>query len=211
MFLKRHPIALAAACAVVALLMAADPASAVRGGGRGGGGRGGYGGCGGGRRRLRRRLRRLRRRLWRVLGGGGLYRGYLGGYYPGYFGGYDCGYYDNDYSPGVILDTTPSYDYTPSYYYTPPAAVVTPDTTTVPDGRAQVEVRVPAPDAQVFFDGAATQQRGMDRMFISPPLTSGQNQTYSIEARWTENGRPVDMTKSVTVTPGRTATVDFGR
>ena len=27
----------------------------------------------------------------------------------------------------------------------------------------------------------------MDRMFISPPLTSGQNQTYSIEARWTSS------------------------
>ena len=210
MFLKRHPIALAAACAVVALLMAADPASAARGGGRGGGGRGGYGGYGGGRGGYGGGRGGYGGGYGGYWGGGGLYLG-LGGYYPGYFGGYDGGYYDNDYSPGVILDTTPSYNYSPSYYYTPPAAVVTPDTTTVPDGRAQVEVRVPAPDAQVFFDGAATQQRGMDRMFISPPLTSGQNQTYSIEARWTENGRPVDMTKSVTVTPGRTATVDFGR
>ena len=142
----------------------------------------------------------------------------LGGYgYGGYgYGGYpsyDYGSYD--YSPNVI--------YTQPYYSTPATSItVTPgyDTSVsqaayaepaAPDNRARVEVRVPDANAQVFFDGDKTQQTGTERDFVSPPLTPNKTYTYNVEAKWMENGKPMDQTRTVTVTPNQTATVDFGR
>ena len=98
---------------------------------------------------------------------------------------------------------------------TPPATTyVVPDTsdyyTPAPvDDSAHVNVMVPSPDAQVLFNGSLTQQTGTDREFVSPSLTPGQTYHYTIEARWNENGRVVDQTRSVPVTAGQTATVDF--
>jgi uncharacterized protein (TIGR03000 family) len=207
---KRLPIALTVACAVVAMLLVASPASAARWGGRGGnwgGYRGGYySGWGG-----------------NYGGWGGYYggRGWGWGGYPGYWGGnyYGSGvmfgtspYYSSygyGYSPSVVYGT-PSYTTTPSFYYAPSAAAVTPDTSAVSNDRAQIEVMVP-PDAEILFDGSATQQRGEDRLFVSPPLNPGRSYTYDIEAKWMENGRQVDQKKEVTVTPGQTTTVDFSR
>ena len=183
---KRLPIALTAACAVVALLLVVAPASAARGGGGRGGWGGGRSGWGGGR------------------GGWGGYYGGRGWGWGGY-GGWG-GYYSG-YSPSYAY-ATPSYTTTPSFYYAPSAAVTTPATSAVPDNQAEVEVRVPA-DAEVLFDGSATQQRGTDRLFISPPVTPGRSYTYTIEAKWMANGRQVEQKKDVTVTPGKTATADF--
>ena len=151
--------------------------------------------------------------------------GYYGGYWPGYYGlglglgaypsYYDNSYYDNYYTPPVV-------DYSaPSYYVTPSASttVVVPDmppstddyAPASADDRAHVEVMVPSPDAQVLFDGHQTRQTGTDRQFVSPPLTPGQTYHYTVEARWDEGGRMVDQTRTVTVTAGQAATVDFTR
>ncbi len=209
MFLKRHPIVLTAACAVAALLFAALPVVAGHGGGGGGHG-GGGGGHGGG-----------------YHGGGfggygrgfGGYGGGFGGYGYGGYGGYGYGGYgyggypsydygSDDYSPNVIYPqpyttVAPSYDTSVSQAaYAEPAA---------PDNRARVEVRVPDANAQVFFDGDQTRQTGMERDFVSPPLTPNKTYTYNVEVKWMENGKPMDQTRNVTVTPNQTATVDFGR
>jgi uncharacterized protein (TIGR03000 family) len=77
--------------------------------------------------------------------------------------------------------------------------------------RAFVQIRV-APDAQVFFDDQATQQKGPDRMFVTPPLQDNDPNhpyQYKIRARWTENGQSREETRTVRLTPGRTANVDF--
>ena len=204
MFMKRHPLVLGAACTVVSLLLAVAPASAASGGRSGGSHGGSYGGSHGG-----------------SYGGsrGGSYGGSRGGSYGGSRGGWGGGYLGGYFGPSIIIGSSPYYgdydsyyspsvDYTTSSnYYTPPA----PETTVVPADRAQVEVRVPTPDAQVFFNGSATQQQGTDRMFVTPSLISGRTFTYSIEARWMENGRSMDKTQTVSVTAGQTAAVDFGR
>ncbi|HVS37036.1 MAG TPA: TIGR03000 domain-containing protein [Gemmataceae bacterium] len=210
MFLKRHHIALTTACAVVALLLAVAPTNAARWG-RGGWG-GGYSGWGWG---------------GGYNGWGGYnngWGGYYGGYYPGYssyWRGYSPDYYsgyygpsayygatpyytNGYYAPDVVSYTTPSYN-TSSFYFSPSSNA------DFDPNRARIEVRVPAADAQILFDGSATQQQGTDRMFITPSLTPGKEFTYSIQARWMENGKQVDRTQNVKVTPGQTAMVDFER
>ncbi len=92
-------------------------------------------------------------------------------------------------------------DVTTADYYTPSAV----------DNRAHVEVMLPSSDAQVLFNGSLTRQTGTEREFVSPSLTPGQTYHYTVEARWDEGGRTVDQTRTVTVTAGQSATVDFTR
>jgi uncharacterized protein (TIGR03000 family) len=73
---------------------------------------------------------------------------------------------------------------------------------------AEITVIVPA-DAAVFFDGAATVQKGKTRVFTSPPLEAGKKYTYVISARWSEAGKPVERSQQVKVTAGAKVRVDF--
>jgi len=76
--------------------------------------------------------------------------------------------------------------------------------------QAHVLVRVPSPDAQVWFDDHRTQQGGMQRMFDSPPLQSG-TYSYNIRAKWRQDGKDMEQTRTVRVQPGQRVTVDFAR
>jgi uncharacterized protein (TIGR03000 family) len=169
----------------------------------------------------------------------GGYSGYRGGYYGGYNGyrggyngglglsllglsayPYSYGYnsypysYGYDYAPPVVQYSSPTYIVTP-----PPSDVTVPPDASVSgyynpapgDDRAHIEVVAPTPDAVLLFDGNPTRQTGTDRMFVSPPLRPGQAYHYTIEARWTVDGQPVDLSRTVTVTAGQSATVDFTR
>jgi uncharacterized protein (TIGR03000 family) len=72
---------------------------------------------------------------------------------------------------------------------------------------ARVIVRLPNQDGEVWFDGAATKQRGMERAFVTPTLnTEG---AYTIKARWMQNGQPVERTRRVQVRAGQVQTIDF--
>jgi len=71
-----------------------------------------------------------------------------------------------------------------------------------------VRLMVP-PDAQVWFEDQQTQQRGMDRLFVSPPMTPGKDYVYHIKAQWMENGQQVNKTKDVTVHAGDWVNVDL--
>jgi uncharacterized protein (TIGR03000 family) len=71
-----------------------------------------------------------------------------------------------------------------------------------------VRVLVPDPDAEIWFDNAATTQRGFDRSFQSPPLENGAY-SYTIKARWMENGQPVNQERRVELQAGQGTTVDF--
>jgi uncharacterized protein (TIGR03000 family) len=183
---------------VVLLAAASDAFAQRRGGGGRGGARGGY------------------------YGGRGYYgRGYYGGAYYGglgWYGGY-YPYYGYGYSPGYY-GSSPYYYTAPSTsvpYYTDSATQAAPvaqagATTTsqsfyLDPNASTVNVMVPNADAQVWFDGAPTQQRGMERTYHTPALQ--QAGTYTIKARWMENGNPVDRERTVRVQPGRPARVDF--
>ncbi|MGE3803313.1 MAG: TIGR03000 domain-containing protein [Gemmataceae bacterium] len=148
------------------------------------------------------------------------YPGYYG-YYPGYRPYYGYGYsgyypsyrYYNYYTPRVIVPTyVPSYNYSyssPSYsvplYSSQPARQ---PSYSVPDNAALITVNVPA-GAEIWFSGDKTSQTGTTRRFETPALEPGSNYSYSVRARWTENGKERDETKKVAVHANDRLTVDF--
>jgi len=150
------------------------------------------------------------------VGRGGVSVGVGSGYYgSGYYGspyyggrGYYYGapsYYGNRYiySP---------YSYVAPTYYYPDAVTVVPSTeirqSSYADANsATITVRVPNAEAQVWFDDTLTNQRGMERVFHTPALQQGG--TYTIKARWTENGRTMDQQRQVQFQPGQSVMVTF--
>lgn len=124
---------------------------------------------------------------------------YGGSYYPGYYGNT---YYGNSYSPG--------YYSTPTYYVDPVVQASGTDyrqSFSTDPNVSTVTVRVPNADAQVWFDDTATTQRGTERVFHTPALQ--QAGTYTVKARWIDNGRTVDQQRTVQVQPGQSTVVDF--
>jgi uncharacterized protein (TIGR03000 family) len=73
---------------------------------------------------------------------------------------------------------------------------------------ARISVVVP-PNAQVFFDGEKTSQRGQFRRFVTPALDPGQSYTYDIKAVWDENGNKVERSRKVHVRASQQSSVDF--
>jgi len=134
-------------------------------------------------------------------------------YYPGY-SNYGAWSYPNysypnysarDYysAPGMSYSNWPAYSSdTSSYSYGAPASTTVRDT-------AQLNVRLPDPNAEVWVEGKRTEQRGTQREFVSPPLNPDKNYTYEVRARWTENGQERERTKTVAVRANSTATIDF--
>src|SRR5262249_49930993 len=78
-----------------------------------------------------------------------------------------------------------------------------------PSEPVRIQMQVPA-DAEVWFDGAKTQQTGSERAFISPPLRPGRQYVYQVHVRWSKGGQPVADPRPPPVRPGHTARLDFG-
>jgi uncharacterized protein (TIGR03000 family) len=134
-------------------------------------------------------------------GGWGYYPGYSYGYsYPGYGYSYPSAGYGYSGPAPVIVDSTP----TPAE----PAQNYTYIEHRDGDNIGRVHLHVPA-SAKVWVDGEATKQKGSDRDFMTPPLRSGQEFTYTFKARWNQDGRNVERTKQVRVKANDTAKVDF--
>jgi uncharacterized protein (TIGR03000 family) len=119
------------------------------------------------------------------------------GYYPNY------GYYGPDYG----------YDYYAQPYYAVP---VMPDPSQISlypppvnsENTALIDVRIP-PDAELWFDGSPTTQRGPARTFTTPSLDPGRTFTYELRATWMANGQQVTQTRAVQVGAGKRSLVDF--
>jgi uncharacterized protein (TIGR03000 family) len=77
-----------------------------------------------------------------------------------------------------------------------------------PHGAALLRVLVPA-NADIWFSGAKTTQRGDSRLFVTPEISKGGNFVYEIRARWLVDGRRVEQVKNVRVHEGDRVTVDF--
>jgi uncharacterized protein (TIGR03000 family) len=132
-----------------------------------------------------------------------------GGYWPAYYGGYWPGYYGY-YAPyGYAAPVCYS-------YITPTSA--TPSKTTpksqtkesAANNQATVEVTLPNPDAQVWFDDIATNQTGTVREYATPArLAAGKTYVYQLRASWMANGQLVTQTRQVQVQPGQRTTVSF--
>ena len=112
-----------------------------------------------------------------------------------------------------------TYYSTPTFYtqqmpggYTYQSAYPSPEVVNrMPDPGLSVlaAVRVPTPDTQLWIEGKEMSSGGILRTFISPPLESGKDYTYTIRASWTENGKAVDRTQVVDVKAGKRVAVDF--
>jgi uncharacterized protein (TIGR03000 family) len=151
-------------------------------------------------------------------------------YYPAY--GYSYYYYPYSTTyvttPAVAYTAAvpaPAVAYTPGYYATPgsyysayynpntdlsnPGAAVSAVGPMANGNCAHLLVVVP-PDANVWFNGIPTEQRGVERPFVSPPLTPGKDYTYDLAARWiAPNGHAVEKTKSIHVRANGRSMVDF--
>lgn len=73
---------------------------------------------------------------------------------------------------------------------------------------AEVIVNVPD-DAEVWIEGAKMKQTGGRRRFTSPSLVPGHSYAYEIRASWTENGRKVSDSKSITIHAGDRSSLTF--
>jgi uncharacterized protein (TIGR03000 family) len=77
-------------------------------------------------------------------------------------------------------------------------------------GSLPVSLRVYVPsNAQLFVEGARTQQGGEVRRFQSPPLAVGQNYVYTLRITWMEGGQERSAEKKVNVRPGQETVVDL--
>jgi len=139
------------------------------------------------------------------LGDGSYYSpfGYYGG--PGY-GPYYRGY---GYAPSYY-DGTPGYPNYPQPVPLVPRTQIRHSNYPAPvQDFVNVTVLLPAADAQVWFENKLTTQRGMERLYESPPLAPNHSHTYTIKARWMENGKAVTQERQVSVQAGQDVTVNF--
>jgi uncharacterized protein (TIGR03000 family) len=111
------------------------------------------------------------------------------------------------YAPGgnyVAPPSAPGVQRSSGYY--------SPDGVAAPGREMPVylEVLIP-PTAEIIIEGAKTTQTGSRRLFVSPPIKSGQNYTYDLKAKWTENGKEMNRSRKVPVRAGETKVVDLTR
>src|SRR5205085_3003982 len=55
------------------------------------------------------------------------------------------------------------------------------------------------------------EQRGLERVFVSPVLELGQLFSYTVRATWMENGVEVNRVRTLKVEAGRQYLIDFTR
>jgi uncharacterized protein (TIGR03000 family) len=66
---------------------------------------------------------------------------------------------------------------------------------------ATVVVTLPA-EAKLTVDGQPTTSTSTRRVFVSPALTPGNEYTYTLKAEFAQDGKPVQVTKEITVRAG---------
>jgi uncharacterized protein (TIGR03000 family) len=137
--------------------------------------------------------------------GGGRYREYYS-----YGRGYGLANYPPPYTGPLAWPNPGAFPRLPPAMYSLPLAS---DSLSVvplrqPDTAAHLVVAVPE-DAEVWLEGAKTQQGGTMRRYVSPPLVPGKEYAYEVRARWTADGHTVERSKTVTVRAGERVDVDF--
>jgi uncharacterized protein (TIGR03000 family) len=73
---------------------------------------------------------------------------------------------------------------------------------------ATIIVNVPA-DAQLKVDGVATTSTSARRVFVSPALENGKQFTYTLQAEFSVEGKPVVLSKDVRIQAGATVEVSL--
>jgi uncharacterized protein (TIGR03000 family) len=104
-------------------------------------------------------------------------------------------------APAVMTGTTARI----SYYYTP-----TQGSQAVADG-AQIRVILPDAQCKVYFNDKATTSTGTDRLFLTPQLTPGAQNSYVIRVSYMMNGQEMTREQTLATAPNMTYVVDFTR
>jgi uncharacterized protein (TIGR03000 family) len=154
--------------------------------------------------------------------GRGFRNGWSGSYYDGRWGGYDGwagpyrysggypSYYDGGYryySPSGYTYGEPSMSTTA--FYGPQTGEGLSESSAMNTNTAMIDIRIPDPNAQIWLDGQETKQRGTFRPFVSPPLEQGKTFHYKVRARWQQDGKEMDQTKTVEFKAGQRQVVTF--
>jgi uncharacterized protein (TIGR03000 family) len=74
---------------------------------------------------------------------------------------------------------------------------------------AQITVRVPVFDAEVWFNGNQSPSKGWTRIFNSPPLDPAFKYQFTVKARWLENGQVNTVEQQISVTANDRVLVDL--
>ncbi len=74
---------------------------------------------------------------------------------------------------------------------------------------ANLIIQVPDPEARLEVDGEPTQQKGVTRRFVSPPLKPGTRYSYHLQLWFWESGKMIVRKRTVPVRAGETTTVDL--
>ncbi len=134
--------------------------------------------------------------------------------HPSYFGGARYREYYNFGRGALMADFPPPlpnyYGRVRGFHMAPPPspAAASPAAVLLDPRAAHLDVHVPA-DAEVWLEGLKTHQTGEERHFTSPALIADQDYVYEVRAKWTEDGRPVEQSRSVSVRAGQRVRIDF--
>jgi len=126
------------------------------------------------------------------------------------------------YSPYAVVNGTPyssvvdpsitSAPITSSLTAPPTTPAATPSLNAGPgtvSDKAEFRVKVPVPNAKVFFNDTLVEQQGTDRTLMTPALQPG-SYNYRVRATWTENGIEKTQERTVSVQPGQAINLNFG-
>jgi uncharacterized protein (TIGR03000 family) len=123
-----------------------------------------------------------------------------------------CGFGSWGVGSGPFARGALAYDFQPLFTPELAAPVISPEPTLAapaPPAPAQVDVRLPFAEAEVWFDGQKTTQTGDVRYFESPPLDPNGQYVYEVRAAWTADGEEVMKTRRIRVRAGDHVIVDF--
>jgi uncharacterized protein (TIGR03000 family) len=78
-----------------------------------------------------------------------------------------------------------------------------------PDDAAVIRLYIPDMFGEVSFDGVKTSSIGTTRYYVTPPLPNDKPLSYTVTANFRRDGETVSEERTVRVSPGKTAVVDF--
>ncbi len=81
--------------------------------------------------------------------------------------------------------------------------------TVPPPDAAVIRLYIPDRFGEVSFDGVKTSSIGTTRYYVTPDLEQQKALSYKVTARFARGGQTVTEERTVRVSPGKTAEVDF--
>jgi uncharacterized protein (TIGR03000 family) len=144
--------------------------------------------------------------------GAGLYGAAAGYYGPGSWYGYAPSY-SYEYGINRVIPVAGGYQtFQPivTAGYNPPVAPQGMSQALPPKSKTAVlDLFVADPGAEISINGNKMQQGGQQRKFVTPELEPGKKYSFEVRAKWTQNGKQYDKTRTVTVYQGEQVGINF--